>query len=303
MFGRSMPAERTAATHHVAIVMMRLTCSKHLPPKRRWPNFLMMNLRTPGLFAVFMAIPASMALAAEPAAAPTSAAPLARPEATEYWTPVPPVITSAPNQPPSDAIVLFDGTNLDAWEPVRSTGKPWKIEDGAMVVVAKAADQRTKQGFGDTQLHLEFRTPAVVEGTGQGRGNSGVFFMGLYELQVLDSYDNPTYVNGQAGSVYKQHPPLVNASRPPGEWQIYDAVFIAPRFDAEGKVISPARITAFHNGVLVQHDVVLQGPTTYRGTPSYKAHADKAPLVLQDHGNPVAYRNIWVRELVLPASK
>lgn len=243
-----------------------------------------------------------------PASAPAPQAGLPPPEATEYWTPVPPVVTAAPNTAPSDALVLFDGTSLETWEPARKNGASWKIEDGAMVIIPTPApgatsDQRTKQAFGDIQLHLEFRTPAKVEGESQGRGNSGIHFMGLYELQILDSYHNPTYVNGQASSVYKQHPPLVNASRGPGEWQIYDVVFVAPRFDAEGKLASPARITAFHNGVLVQHDVVLKGPTAWRGAPAYKAHAAKLPLVLQDHRNPTAFRNIWVRELALPEIK
>jgi hypothetical protein len=230
------------------------------------------------------------------------------PEETEYWTPVPPVISAPEGAVPSDAIVLFDGKNLDAWEPAVPEGHPWKIEDGAMVIIptpapGKPCDQRTKASFGDIQLHLEFRTPAEVKGTSQGRGNSGVFFMGLYELQVLDSYNNPTYVNGQAGSIYKQYPPLVNASRKPGEWQTYDAIFIAPRFAADGQVISPARATVFHNGVLVQYNVALKGPTVYRGTPVYVAHGPKLPLVLQDHRNPDAFRNIWVRELVLPEGK
>ena len=230
------------------------------------------------------------------------------PEATEYWTPVPPIVTATAGTVPSDAIVLFDGKNLDAWEPARANGHPWKIEDGAMVVIPTpepdpTCDQITKQSFGDVQLHLEFRTPAKIKGSSQGRGNSGIYFMRLYELQVLDSYNNPTYVNGQAGSIYKQHPPLVNASRPPGEWQTYDAVFIAPRFAADGKLLSPARMTAFHNGVLVQHDAVLRGPTVWRGEPKYAPHAAKLPILLQDHRNPTAYRNIWVRELVLPEAK
>lgn len=233
---------------------------------------------------------------------------------TEVWSPIPPVVAAPAAGLPSDAIVLFDGKNLDAWEPARADGHPWKIEDGAMVVVptpapAPPCDQRTKRAFGDVQLHLEFRTPAAVKGDGQNRGNSGVFFMGLYELQILDSADNPTYVNGQAGSVYKEHAPLVNASRPPGEWQTFDAVFIAPRFAADGRLTSPARLTAFHNGVLVQHDVELTGPTpngpTYNQPklPPYAAHAAKLPLLLQDHRNPVAFRNIWVREINLPETK
>jgi hypothetical protein len=159
---------------------------------------------------------------------------------------------------------------------------------------------QTKQAFGDVQLHLEFRTPAKVVGDGQGRGNSGIYFMGLYELQILDSWQNPTYANGQAASIYKQIPPLVNASRQPGDWQSYDVVFIAPRFAADGKLLRPARMTAFHNGVLVQHDVTLRGPTVFRGEPKYSPHAAKLPLLLQDHRNPVAFRNIWVRELSLP---
>ena len=229
------------------------------------------------------------------------------PEVTEYWQPVPAVVTATAGLVPSDAIVLFDGTSLAAWEPVKANGHPWQIEAGAMVVATKPApapthDQQTKQSFGDVQLHLEFRTPAHVVSSSQGRGNSGVFFMGLYELQVLDSYNNPTYVNGQAGSIYKQHPPLVNASRPPGEWQTYEAVFIAPRFAADGTLLSPARLTVLHNGVLVQHDAMVRGTTVWRGEPKYVPHAAKLPLMLQDHRNPIAFRNIWIRELTLPAS-
>ena len=230
--------------------------------------------------------------------------------ATEVWSPVPPVVTAPPGQPPSDAIVLFDGTSLDAWEPVRADGPRWKIEDGAMVVVPnpRPCDQRTKRAFGDVQLHLEWRAPAEIKGQGQDRGNSGVFFMGLYELQILDSFNNPTYVNGQAGAVYKERAPLVNASRPPGEWQAYDVVFIAPQFGPDGVLLKPARLTAFHNGVLVQHAVALSGPTPngptfHRSTlPPYEAHPAKLPLVLQDHRHPVAFRNIWIRELMLPDS-
>ncbi len=180
-----------------------------------------------------------------------------------------------------------------------------------MVIVPKPkpCDMRTKQNFGDVQLHLEWRAPSDPKGKGQDRGNSGVFFMGLYELQILDSWENPTYVNGQAASIYKEHAPLVNVSRAPGEWQVYDAVFIAPRFSDDGKLLSPARITAFHNGVLVQHDAILTGPTPNGATfhqptlPAYAAHPQKLPLLLQDHRHPVAFRNIWVRELALPDVK
>jgi hypothetical protein len=222
------------------------------------------------------------------------------PELTEYWQPVPPAIAAPAGGVPSDATVLFDGTSLAAWAPDESGSAGWKIEDGAMVVVPHAGGIHTREAFGDVQLHLEWREPPDVAGESQARGNSGVFFMGLYELQVLDSYKNKTYVNGQAGSIYKQHPPLVNPTRPPGEWQTYDVVFIAPRFTADGKVASPARMTVFFNGVLVQHDAVLRGPTRWRGEPVYHAHAARLPLALQDHGNPVAFRNIWVRPLALP---
>jgi hypothetical protein len=227
------------------------------------------------------------------------------PEATEQWAPVPPMVALSNGGVPSDAVMLFDGRNLDAWEPVRPGEPGWRIEDGAMVVVPnpKPCDQRTKLAFGDVQLHLEFRTPAIVVGSGQGRGNSGIYFMGLYELQILDSWQNPTYANGQAAAIYKQHPPLVNASSRPGEWQTYDVVFIAPRFAVDGRLLTPARMTAFHNGVLVQHDAVLRGPTVFRGEPRYAPHAAKLPLVLQDHRNLVAFRNIWVRELALPEAR
>lgn len=230
-------------------------------------------------------------------------------ELTEVWQPVPAVIGVPTNGAPSDAIALFNGTTLDAWEPVRPDETGWKIEDGAMVVVPHPhpCDLRTKQNFGDVQLHLEWRVPAEIKGNGQDRGNSGIFFMGLYELQILDSWKNPTYVNGQAGSVYKEYAPLVNASRRPGEWQTYDVIFIAPRFSTDGKLASPARLTAFHNGVLVQYDVTLSGPTPNGPTfhqaslPAYAAHAAKLPIQLQDHRHPVSFRNIWVRELILPA--
>ena len=273
----------------------------------RFLTLVFMNLKSFGR-AVLAGVIAARVGTALASAQPVPAAALDLPppaSLTEVWEPVPTVISAPANRPPSDAIVLFDGTSLDAWEPVRKGGHSWKIEDDAMVIVptkapAQPFDQRTKRAFGDIQLHLEFRTPAKVEGKGQGRGNSGIFFMGLYELQVLDSHENRTYSNGQVGAVYKQHLPLVNASRPPGEWQSYDVVFIAPRFAADGRLLAPARLTAFHNGVLVQYHVAIKGPTSHRGTPPYAAHAPKLPLVLQDHRNPVAFRNIWVRELALP---
>lgn len=230
-------------------------------------------------------------------------------EFTEYWEPVPPVVSAPEGGIPSDAIVLFDGTDLDEWEMVDERARPWIVADGAMTVAPQEkigekrinGDIRTKRAFGDCQLHIEFRTPPDDDGKSQGKGNSGVFLMGLYELQVLDSYQNATYVNGQAGSIYKQHPPLVNASRPAGEWQSYDIIFMAPRFDEEGNLIRPGRMTALHNGVLVQHFALIYGPTAWRGLPKYHPHPAKLPLMLQDHGDRVSYRNIWIRELNLPS--
>lgn len=231
--------------------------------------------------------------------------PLPKPELTQQKGPIPPVVsTSAASGIPSDAIVLFDGSGFDAWESAnpKNPAPRWTLESAsrAMVVAPKTGNIRTKASFGDVQLHVEWRSPAVVKKSGQGRGNSGIFLMGLYELQVLDSHNNETYVNGQAGSIYKQFPPLANASRAPGEWQAYDIVFIAPRFKADGALDTPARITVFHNGVIVQHDTVLRGPTEHRGLPAYQKHADKLPISLQDHGDLVAFRNIWVRELSFP---
>jgi 3-keto-disaccharide hydrolase len=215
--------------------------------------------------------------------------------------PLPPVVDPGPAGPPapapSDAVVLFDGRDLSGWQDVKGEPAKWKVEGGYMEVVAKTGSIRTKQGFGDCQLHVEWASPAVVIGESQGRGNSGVFLMDIYEIQVLDGYNNKTYADGSAASVYGQYPPLVNACRKPGEWQTYDIIFHRPRFDAAGKVASPARVTVLHNGVLVQDDVELTGPTAHKARPPYKAHADKLPLSLQDHGNPVRYRDIWIRPL------
>lgn len=195
---------------------------------------------------------------------------------------------------PSDAIVLFDGNDFKQWESTNGGEVKWKIEDGVMTVIGGTGAIQTKQSFGDCQLHIEWRSPAKVEGEGQGRGNSGIFLQKNYEIQVLDSYENKTYFDGQAGSIYTQHPPLVNACRKPGEWQVYDIVYTAPRFTSDGKVEVPARITAFQNGVLIQNNFIITG-TTYDKN-GYKPHY-KLPLELQDHGNPVSYRNIWIREL------
>jgi hypothetical protein len=219
------------------------------------------------------------------------------PALTEVWEPEPPIVDPGDaTTAPSDAIVLFDGNDLSEWEG--KDGPPrWRVEDGAVTVVAETGDLKTSRAFGSVQLHIEWRTPAVVQGEGQGRGNSGVFLMGLYEVQVLDSYDNRTYSNGQAGSIYKQHIPEVNASRPPGEWQAYDIIFMAPRFESDGTLERPATMTVLHNGVLIQNHVTLRGPTRFRGEPEYEVHPARLPLTLQDHGNPVSFRNIWVREL------
>ncbi len=220
------------------------------------------------------------------------------PKLTEVWEPVPRVVTPGPGTaPPSDAIVLFGGKDLSQWQLRDGGSAKWTIAEEAFTVVKGIGDLQTKRAFGDCQLHVEWRTPTQIEGEGQGRGNSGVFLQARYEVQVLDSYNNPTYSNGQAASIYKQHIPLVNVSRKPGEWQTYDIIFRAPRFAENGSVSSPAFITVLHNGVLVQDHAEIKGATAYIGPPSYRRHNPKEPLMLQDHGNPVTYRNIWIREL------
>ena len=201
-----------------------------------------------------------------------------------------------PGPPPADAIVLFDGKDLSQWKSDKGGGPAkWEIKDGAAIVNGTGGIS-TKQGFGDCQLHIEWATPAVVKGEGQGRGNSGIFLQGRYEVQILDSYNNKTYYNGQAGAVYKQYAPLVNACRKPGEWQAYDIIYHAPRFDEAGKLLKPGTVTILQNGVLVQDDVEIMGPTS-GPAPKYKAHPLKQPLALQDHHNPMRFRNIWIREL------
>jgi hypothetical protein len=212
----------------------------------------------------------------------------------------PPVVTpgKSDREPPSDAVVLFDGKDLSRWKSARDGGEAkWLVQDGYAEVVAKTGPIATREEFGDCQLHIEWASPAAVEGEGQGRGNSGVFLMDRYEVQVLDSYENKTYAHGQAAAVYKQYAPLVNASRKPGEWQSYDIVFHAPRFNEDGRVVDRARLTVFHNGVLVQNDVELLGDTPHARPAVYIAHPPKAPLSLQDHGDKVRYRNIWIRPL------
>jgi hypothetical protein len=202
-----------------------------------------------------------------------------------------------PVMPPSDAIILYDGTDLSEW--VGMDGKPtkWVNGDGYFECVRGSGYVQSKKAFGDIQLHVEWAAPLPVKGNSQGRGNSGVFLMGLYEVQVLDSYDNLTYADGQAAAVYGQYPPQVNAARPPGEWQAYDIVFHRPHFNSLGILTRPARLTVFHNGVLVQDNVELWGGTEWQKYKPYTLHPDKLPLSLQDHGNPVRYRNVWVREL------
>ncbi|HIF21819.1 MAG TPA: DUF1080 domain-containing protein, partial [Gemmatimonadetes bacterium] len=226
------------------------------------------------------------------------------------WQPAPPVVTPGPAPvditPPSDAIVLFGGSDLDEWVNSRD-GSPagWTVADGVVTVNKAAGDIETRRRFADYQLHIEWRIPEGITGSGQARGNSGLFLAspsgraGGYELQILDSYENETYVNGMASSVYKQSIPLADASRRPGEWQTYDVVWTAPRFNADGSLQAPARVSALHNGVLVQNDFELIGETEYIGTPGYESHGD-ASIMLQSHGDPsppISFRNIWVRVL------
>ena len=208
--------------------------------------------------------------------------------------PQPPVVTPGlDGAPPSDAVVLFDGSSLDNWEG-KNGPAAWTVENGYMQVVPKSGSIRTRAAFGDCQLHVEFASPAEVKGSSQGRGNSGIFLMELYEVQVLDNFDNPTYPDGTVGSIYGQFPPLVNASRRPGEWSSYDIVWIGPRFDGD-RLVSPARMTVILNGLVVQHNRTLMGPTEHKKLAVYKPHPPQAPLELQDHGDLVRFRNIWCR--------
>lgn len=218
--------------------------------------------------------------------------------AEEYLTGIqwekPPIIQPGDTNasPPSDAIILFDGQDVSRWENAEN----WTVSDG--VLLCGKGVIKTKDEFGDCQLHIEWKAPTPPKGTGQGRGNSGVFLMGNYEIQVLDSYDNETYYDGQAGAIYKQTPPMVNAMRPPGEWNTYDIFWTAPRFAEDGSLKSPAYITAVHNGVLILNHFELLGDTPFNRPPEYRPHGPTGPIALQDHGNPVGFRNIWVRPLV-----
>jgi hypothetical protein len=218
--------------------------------------------------------------------------------------PAPTVITpgtastqDSPGRAPSDAIVLFDGKDLSHWAQKDGSAAKWKVENGYFEVVPKTGELHTRDAFGDCQLHVEFSEPNPPKGEDQDRGNSGVFLMGLYEIQVLDSYQSKTYADGQTAAVYGQYPPLVNASRPPGQWQTYDIIFHGPRFDGSGTLTRPARVTVIHNGVLVQDNVEIAGPTAHGDRPKYQATPEKLPLALQDHNHPVRYRNIWIRNL------
>lgn len=221
------------------------------------------------------------------------------PQQTEWYKPEPERVSPGknPGQPPSDAIILFDGKDLSNWVSVKTDSAAlWKISNGELIVAPKTGGIRTKQYFGDCQLHIEFKSPAPGKHKGQNRGNSGIFLQSTYEVQVLDGDNNPTYVNGMVGSVYKQQAPLANAYTKNGEWQVYDIYWKAPVFGTGGKLESPAMITVVLNGILIQNNYVLQGHTAYRGFPEYKAHG-RLPLMLQDHGTEVAFRNIWIRDL------
>lgn len=225
-----------------------------------------------------------------------------KPEMTEIWEPEVKVVTPGKNagNAPSDAIVLFDGKNLDQWVSKKDPKKPapWKIVDNDYIeVVPRSGDIQTKMKFGDCQLHIEWSAPDVVEGVSQGRGNSGVFLQDRYEIQILDSYNNRTYANGQAGSIYKDHPPLVNVTRGPLEWNIYDIIYRAPRFKPDGRLDAPATVTVIHNGVVVQNNSTINGLTLYIGLHNYpEAHGEDV-ISLQDHGNKTQFRNIWIRKL------
>lgn len=244
---------------------------------------------------------AAMIAVASWATVATAQSPVGNWQVHDMSRPAPGVVDPGPAGPPapvpSDAIVLMNGRDLGGW--VTESGQPakWAVRDGYAEIVKGAGTIMTKQKFGDVQLHVEWMSPSPAAGGGQDRGNSGVYLMEHYEVQVLDSYQSRTYADGQAGALYGQFPPLVNASRPPGQWQTFDIVFRGPRFDSAGKLLRPARISVVHNGVLVQDGVELTGPTAHKERPPYKAHPDRLSIMLQDHDHPVRYRNMWVREL------
>ncbi|MDR3250609.1 MAG: DUF1080 domain-containing protein [Tannerella sp.] len=221
-----------------------------------------------------------------------------KPQSTEWYNPVPPKIVPGekPGQAPSDAIILFDGTDLSKWASEKGGDAPWKVQNGEFAIAPGTGSIVTKEYFGDCQLHVEFKSPAPENHRGQNRGNSGIFLQSIYEVQVLDADNNTTYVNGMVGSIYKQQAPLADAYTKNGEWQVYDIYWKAPRFGTSGKLEAPAMITVVLNGILVQNNYILNGDTPYTGLPAYKAHG-RLPIMLQDHGTKVAFRNIWIRNL------
>jgi hypothetical protein len=230
----------------------------------------------------------------------TASTPMAQydPKLTEVWDPVPVVVTPGTNDSaPSDAIVLFDGKNTDEWTNEKGDPVRWEVKDGILTIKAGSGSIMTKREFADCQLHIEWRTPAIIPDDRLNQGNSGIFLQSRYELQIFDSYENPLYSNGQAASVYKQHAPLVNASLKPGQWQTYDIIYTAPRFNIDSTLRTPAYMTVLHNGLIVQNHVAIRGATTYTGLPKYRKHNFKQPLMLQDHRSPVSFRNIWIRDI------
>jgi 3-keto-disaccharide hydrolase len=258
-----------------------------------------MRLSSSGLLAILVLAPSALSAQGNPNPVPADPSPWPQ-HSTER--PRPPMVTPGAfvsTPPPSDAIVLMDGRSLAAWRATDSAQGParWSLQDGYMEVAPGTGAIATRQSFGDVQLHIEWKAPVPVVGESQHRGNSGVFFMGTYEVQILDTYQNDTYADGMAGGFYGQFPPLVNPIRRPTEWNSYDIVFHRPHFDTTGKVTAPARMTVFFNGVLVQDDQALVGPTSHGRRAPYEAHADKLPIELQDHDYKVRFRNMWVRNL------
>jgi hypothetical protein len=253
-------------------------------------------MKTSKLVSLVSLLTFSAGLSVSIAAEEEKLTPSQQAEKTEVWQPVPEIITALPGQPPSDAVILIDGKALSQWQTLKGGEPQWTVSEGKVTVKPGSGDIKTKQSFCDVQLHVEWQAPMPeADMEGQKRNNSGIFLQQRYEIQVLDSFNNRTYSNGQAGSVYKQTIPLVNASRAPGQWQSYDIIYQAPQFKND-QLETPAYVTVLHNGVLVQNHTEIQGTTEWIGPPSYKAHGC-APLQLQDHGNLVSFRNMWVREL------
>lgn len=221
-----------------------------------------------------------------------------QPQDTEFYTPILRTVTTHPNTAPSDAIILFNGQNLDQWVSSANpnTSAPWSVQNGILTVKPKTGNIQTKASFEDFQLHLEWQSPLIIKGEGQGRGNSGIFLQGKYEIQILDNNNNPTYVNGQAGSIYKQQPPLITAIKKAGDWHTYDIIFSAPKFNNDGVLLKKGRVTLIHNGIVVQNNTQIEGTTEYIGLPKTIPHG-AGPIILQDHGDLVNFRNIWIRSL------